>query len=120
MATVIVRALDANGDPRRGAGISNFLADLDAVAQILATRLRLLRGEWFENLAEGTPLFQQLLGHPTNSDAVGLLLRERILGTPYVTSIQSMQVVYQPAGRNFSFFASVLTRFGAVTLTNQE
>jgi hypothetical protein len=119
MATIIVRALDANGDPRRGAGLSNFLVDIDAVAQILGTRLRILQGEWFEDLTDGTPVFQRLLGHPTTSDAVALLLRERILGTPYVTGIQTMQVIYRPAGRNFSFFAVVQTQFGQVILANQ-
>jgi hypothetical protein len=120
MATIIVRALDANGDPRRGAGLSNFLTDIDAVAQILATRMRMLQGEWFEDVTAGTPAFQQLLGHPTTSDAVALILRQRILATPYVTGILTMQVVYQPAGRNFSFFATVQTLFGQLNLTNQE
>ena len=75
MATIIVRTLDENGDPRRGSGLKNFLTDADAVAQILATRMRLLQGEWFQDATKGIPAFQSLLGHPTTPRAVALVLR---------------------------------------------
>lgn len=118
MATTIqVRALDANGDPLRGAGLANFVSDLDATAQILATRLRLLMGEWFEDTSDGTPLFQTLLGQPTTIAGVTLVLRSRILSSPYVISIQSLNVSYQPTSRAFTFVASVQTAFGSVSLS---
>lgn len=117
MATITVRALDKNGDPLRGSGLGSFFTDIEAVAQIIGTRLRLLQGEWFLNQSDGTPVFQSLLGHPTTTEAVALILRQRILGTPYVISIQSLQVVYGKAGRTFAFFATVLTQFGVINVT---
>lgn len=102
----------------RGSGLSNFAADIDAVVQILSTRLRLLQAEWFENLLEGTPLFQSLLGHPITSQGVAFILRRRILGTPYVTGIQALQVSYGRAGRTFTFIAVVKTAFGPVAISN--
>jgi|SRR5579872_1598990 len=119
MATIIVRALDKNGDPLRGNGLANFVSDSDAIAQIISTRLQLLQGEWFENTADGTPLFQQLLGHPITSEAVALILRTRILGTPYVTEISNISVQYGRARRTFAFSALVQTQFGLVSVTNQ-
>ena len=119
MATIQVRALSPTGDPLRGAGLTNFLTDINAVAQIIKTTIKLLQGEWFENLSIGTPLFQQLLGHPTTVNAVALIMRNRILGCPYVTGINSLQVAYGAHGRTFTFFASVSTQFGQVTVTNQ-
>ncbi len=118
-ATISVRVLDPDGDPRRGNSLANFVTDIDAVAQILATRIRLFEGEWFENLADGTPMFQRLLGVPTNSAGVALILRRRILETPYVVRINSMDVLYAPAGRNFVFVAEVETAFGTVTVSSQ-
>jgi hypothetical protein len=111
--------LDASGDPLRGAGLSNFLSDIDAVAQIIATRLRFLMGEWYEDLTDGTPAFQALLGQPITMQALAMILSQRILGTKYVTGIQSLQVRYLPAGRNFAFYASVQTQFGALAVANQ-
>ncbi|HXR75142.1 MAG TPA: hypothetical protein VN737_04145 [Bryobacteraceae bacterium] len=119
MPTIQVRKLDANGDPMRGAGLANFVTDIDAVAQIIRTRLLLLQGEWFLNTSEGLPLFQKLLGHSTTVRAVALVLRERILGTPYVTGINSLSVEYAAAGRNFTFTANVQTQFGTVSISNQ-
>lgn len=99
--------------------MSNFLTDLNAIAQILKSRLLLLQGEWFESTTDGTPIFQQLLGMPTSIQAVTLMLRQRILGTPYVSGIVSIDITYAPSGRNFSFAAIVQTQFGTVSLTNQ-
>jgi len=115
---ITVRALSVDGDPMRGNGLANFLGNIDAVGQIIATRLKLLAGEVFWNVSEGTPLFQSLLGVSTNSQAVALILRNRILGTPYVTGISSLVVKYGPAGRTFAFSAVVQTAFGALTVGN--
>jgi hypothetical protein len=81
--------------------------------------MRLLQGEWYENLTDGLPLFQQLLGHPITLQALALIIRQRILATPYVTGILSLSVVYVPAGRTFTYNAFVQTQFGTVIVSNQ-
>ncbi len=120
MPTITTRRLDENGDPMRGSGLANFVSDIDAVAIIISTRLRLLQSEWFESRNEGTPLFQSLLGHPITSQGVALILRQRILGSPYVTGIQSLNVSYQRAARSFVFAAVVNTQFGQVAVSNAQ
>ncbi len=120
MPSILARKIDANGDPMRGAGLSNFAADLDAVAIILSTKPRLLEGEWFETLSEGTPLFQSLLGHSITTSGVALILRKRILSVPYVTGIESLEVTYVAAGRTFRFQAVVVTQFGSVAISNMQ
>jgi hypothetical protein len=119
--TIIVRTLNvATWDPQRGQGLSNFLTDTAAVAQILNSRIRLFEGEWWQNTSDGTPVFQSLLGHSTTSSAVALILRERILGTPFVTDVSGFSVAFGPGGRTFSFTASVLTAFGStITVSTQ-
>jgi hypothetical protein len=113
------RMLDQNSDPIRGHGLNDYATDINAVGICIAERLQFLTGGWWENLSDGTPLFQSLLGQATTMQAVALVLRQRILGSPYVTGIQSMQVVYNPTGRTFTFTASVQTQFGTIFVTNQ-
>ncbi|MDQ2804786.1 MAG: hypothetical protein M3Y41_19715, partial [Pseudomonadota bacterium] len=115
------RKLDALGDPLQGNAQANFVNDLDAVAQAIATRLKFFAGEWWERRNAGTPVFQSMLGvagagrHP---ETVALLLTERILGTPYVTGVSNVATSYNPATRAFQFSCQVTTRFGSLTLTN--
>lgn len=104
----------------RGQGASNFLSDVDAVAQIIRTRLLLLQGEWFENTSDGTPMFQTLLGRPITLQAATLILRNRIVQTPYVTAIVAFSLQLVPTVRAFYFSATVQTQFGSVTVTNQS
>lgn len=121
MATILYRALDINGDPTQGNGQGSFLTDLYAVAQAISTRLKLLMGEWWENLNTGTPLFQSMLGVSgagKNTQAIALLITQRILGTPYVTGVTAVNASYDPNARAFSFSCQVETTFGTLTVTN--
>jgi hypothetical protein len=121
-ATITYRQLDANGDPIWGGGQSNFIADLNAVAQAITTRLKLLRGEWWEDLNTGTPLFQSMLGvggSGKQPDVVALVIVQRILATPYVLSVDNVATDYDADARAFSFGCTVKTRFGTLTIATQ-
>jgi len=118
MSLISSRNIDASGDPLRGHGLNDYSTDINAVGVILLERLQFLQGGWFETLSDGLPLFGSLLGQPTTMQAIALVLRQRILGSPYIAAIQSMQVVYNPTGRTFTFSASVQTQFGTIFLTN--
>ena len=121
MATVTYRALGANNEPSMGQGQANFISDVDAVAQAIRTRLLLFENEWWENLADGLPLWQKILGYGgggRNQQAVALIIQSRILGTPHVTKLISSQYSYSSATRKFAYHAVVGTQFGAVAVTN--
>lgn len=117
-ATITVRQLSASGDPIQGNGQSNFLSDINAVAQIIATRLKLLQGEWWESLNAGTPLFESILGSGQNHSAVSLILQQQILDSPYVLSVSNVSSNWTPSTRAFSFSCSVQTQFGTLTVSN--
>lgn len=121
MSSISVRSLGPNGDPLNGNGANNFLTDLDAVAQIITTRLKLFEGEWWENLTDGTPFFQSIMAAPAsqkNQQVISNLLQQRISGTPFVTGLQSVNISVDPRTRALSFTCTVLTAFGPVTVTN--
>lgn len=114
---ISVRALSPAGDPYYGNGTQNFLTNIDAVVQCIATSIKLLQGEWFLNTKLGTPLWQSLVSHPITTQAVALIFQNIILSVPYVQSITSLKATYIPQTRGFSFSATVVTAFGTVTVS---
>ena len=108
-------------DPIEGANGPVFFSDLDAVAQIIYTTLRLLLGEWWENLNIGFPLFQQLIGAsgaPTSQAGVMLVIQQTILSCPYVLQIVSFSFTHNTATMASTFTAEVSTNFGNLIVSN--
>lgn len=105
-----VRRLDKDGDMMFGHGKADFLSNSpDAVAQNVATRLQLWRGTWFIDSSEGTPWLQEALGKKAAVEAV---IRARILGTPGVVSIESLESIFDPDTRSLSVQAKINTAYG--------
>jgi hypothetical protein len=110
-----------DNDPIEGPNGPVFLADLDAVAQIIYTTLRLLFGEWWENLNLGFPLFQDLIGQsgaPPNQAGVMLVIQQTILSCPYVQQIVDFSFSNNTATQASIFTAKVQTAFGTLIVTN--
>ena len=120
-ATILIRALDANHDPIYGNGVGSFLADIDAVAQIIQTRLLLFQGEWWAALQDGLPLFQSILGsnNGKKTTVISDLIRTVIEGTPYVTQVGTIVTNFDNATRQYTFACAVKTQFGQLTVQFQ-
>ena len=119
MATITVRALGPTGDPLQGNGLNCFISDLAAVTQIISTRLKMFEGEFWENMLDGLPLFQQILGSSgsqRNLQVIVGLISQRISGTVYVTGINSVTATFQ--NRKLVYSAQVQTSFGVVYVNN--
>lgn len=114
--TITYRELGPNNDPIW----PSFLSDIYAVAQAIKTKLLLFEGEWWESITEGTPWWQSILGVSggNNVDAISLLLQQRILQTPYVTGLSSIEASYDPATRSYTFIAVAQTQFGPVQISS--
>lgn len=104
------RKLDANGDYVFGFGQQCFLIDsVEAVAQLIQTRLKLWTGEWFLDLNEGTPFATEILGRVPQKVA-DAAIRTRIAGTQGVVAIRKFQSSL--VGRRYSASMDVQTVFG--------
>jgi hypothetical protein len=117
MSTISYLALDADNDPIFADGTS--LTDGQAVNQAVLTRLRLFFGEWWENLTLGLPVFQLILGQLASQrglNAMQAAVQQVISGTPYVTSVTSVQVSFNNG--QFGFTAVVQTAFGPQKISN--
>ena len=111
------RALDENGDMTFGGNNKNFLKDIKAVIQAIKTRLKLLKGEWWENAEAGFPLFQDILG---NYDKLKIKNRivERIQQTQGVLSVADIEIEYE--NRKFNFNCTVSTIYGDTVFSFTE
>lgn len=107
------RRLDGNGDYSLG-GRNNLLDAADAVGQALVTRLLLLRGEWWENIEDGLPLREEILGSYRGEDEIAdidLLIAERVNDTEGVSEITTFESTFNARTRTYSASITVQTIF---------
>jgi hypothetical protein len=103
------------GDMTFGRGFLDFMIDSPAaVAQSVYTRLILWQGEWWLNRRSGTPWLQQILQHAPSA-VPDSIIRQRILGTPFVTDMVDYASTYEPTNRHFTVSCKLYTQFGVVT-----
>lgn len=89
---MIVRALTECGDiATRG---TQFARDVNAIELLVKMRLKLYLGEYFRNINDGTPWWQDILGKQANRSRGEQLIRARIAQTPGVTQILDFNVNY--------------------------
>lgn len=113
-----VRKLDENGDIVTSGTI--FTTGQDEVAQTLRTRLRLFLGEYFRDITDGTPWFEQILGKGTSLDAKEAALRNRIVRTPGVIRLTSFTTDFDVNTRKYTVTAGVLTSYGLTEVTESN
>lgn len=125
---MIYRKLDDNGDYILGQGRAEFFSGVEAVAQAIITHIKLLLGEWWEDVDNGTPLWQSMLGTPgTESNLVSIdnIIKDRILSTQLngenlVSTIDNYERTYNSNTRSYSFKAEVTTIYSESVLIEQE
>jgi len=86
----------------------------EQVAQQLYIRFKFFRGEWFLDETVGFPWFQLVLGQKTPIDIVAQLIRQLILTTPGVKSLESLEMGTVTAARSISPRFSCTLDNGAV------
>jgi hypothetical protein len=85
---MIRRAFDSDSDY----AINSFVQDSPATIQAVATRLRLFKGEWFLNLDDGVPWYQEILGKSFNLPRVETIIRNRIRETEGVKELNEFSL----------------------------
>jgi len=107
------RKLDENGDYVFGRNQSSYTSDASAVEQAVTTRLRQLLAEWWEDMEDGLPLWQQIIG-TRDKERAERIIRERIMRTKYVRSIRSFTVDWDNDRRHLTVRAAIDTAFGEI------
>jgi hypothetical protein len=95
-----------------GHGDADYLKDTpECVAQAVVTRLRLLLGEWFLDVSEGTPYVPAVLGKHTRA-SYDFAIRRRILETEGVTDIEEYESLYDGETRKLTVNTKINTVYG--------
>jgi hypothetical protein len=112
------RRIDENGDYVFGNGKYDFLEDVEAVPQAIKTKLNLFQGEWWEDLSEGTPFYQDIAGQFIKSeedkDIVTRIYCNRISDVEAVNSFISVNSEFDNEKRKYSMKADINTIYGVV------
>ena len=110
------RKLDINGDFTFGQAQSNFHVNTpEAVAQAVKTRLRLIQGEWFLDISQGTPYSAKILGAgrvATFSSALKRVIAE----TQGVKEVVRVGAFFNSSTRKASVTATINTIYGKIEL----
>lgn len=106
------RTLTDSGDYTLGHGDADYLRNTpECVAQAVVTRLRLLAGEWFLDLAEGTPYAPAILGKHTR-ETYDFAIRRRVLETEGVTEIMEYESLFDGESRKLTVVIRINTLYG--------
>ena len=111
------RALTATGDSTFGSGSTAFLVNSSAaVGQAIETRFGLMTGEWFLDVTAGTDYVPGIIGRGTNN-RYDRIVKNRILETDGVVSIDEYSSNLDRATRTVTFDALVSTLYGRLAVT---
>lgn len=110
-----VRRLQADGDITTSG--QQFITEREEIAQTISTRLKLFLGEYFRDITDGTPWFEQILGKGQNLYTRDAAIRTRISQTEGVQQISRYDSDFDLASRKYTISCSVLTVFGEVDVT---
>ena len=106
------RALDANGDMVMRNGQA-YLEGVEAVRQAIETRLKLLIYEWWEDIEDGVPYWQQIIAN-RDLEAAEKIIKNRIQQTDHVLSILFFDSDWDNERRILKIRAGVQTDYGPI------
>ena len=110
----------ATGDLDISGGRLHFSTGLQAVAQGVRIRVRMIRGEWFLDQSLGVPYLrgsqvakaEALLGEKFDAQKASAAFRDVIAAAPNVTQVLLSNVVYDGRTRKMSLSWAVSCAFG--------
>lgn len=114
-------ALDSSGDIDLTEGKISLVNTVQSLtAQRITIKLRTYKGEWYLDLSQGVPYFQQIFKKSSNSKALAdTILKGVISSDEDVVSLNSFESSLSSSG-NYSCTFNVTTSSGAITTIEQN
>ena len=112
-----VRSIDRTKDWQLGKGKNDYKKDVNAVIQMIETRLKSFLGDCFFDLAEGIDWFY--FNGSKDSEELKIAITARILNTPNVISASEV-ITEVGKGRIFLIQFTVNTIYGQITDTVEQ
>lgn len=110
-----VRKIQSDGDIATSG--TQFLTGQKEVAQTIKNRLRLFLGEYFRDITDGTPWFQDILGKGKNELVREAILKRRVLQTEGVLSLFEFSADFDIQSRKYTVSMGVKTLYGDELIT---
>lgn len=95
-----------------GGDITAVESYVKMIAQRIKSRISFIRGEWYLDLNKGFPWRERVWGKAgvvTGDDSIKALLRQAIIDTPGVASIESLVVDLNRQARTLDVFTVVMS-----------
>ena len=108
MAELIRRNLDSDGDIK----VNDFVEDKDVVLLAVKSRLEFFKGEWFLDIEDGTPYFQDILVKPARLRLIEGIIKRRIIETPGIIELNSFDLQFEKATRRLNIDFEAIDQFG--------
>lgn len=113
--------MNAQGDMDTSAFDLHPITGGEQVAQRLQIKLRTLLGEVPLNTAAGVPWFEEILGsRPPALNRADAILREQILSTPEVESIEYLNIDFTASQRALAVDFKAISIYGPLSVTVQS
>ncbi len=110
-----VRRLEDVGDIATSG--AQFLSDQKEIAQTVMTRLKLFLGEYFRDILDGTPWYQEILGKGQSLEVRDAIIKRRVLRTNGVLSIFKYSSEFDLQSRQYLVSMGIVTSFGNEIIT---
>lgn len=107
------RKLTSSGDYSFGNNMNDFVEGSEAIAQAIKTRILLFYREWWEDLNNGIPMFQNIIGQVNAANiqlALESVLTKRIREFSQVKTVSYEEVNIDTKTRSVSFTIKVELR----------
>ena len=99
------------------AGELQFVTGTDAIAQHVATRMRLFKGEWFLDRNIGVPYFDEVMVKTQDAALIAPIFRRVIEETPGIESVDRLDVELDSTTRTLSIEGEATSADGPVDLS---
>lgn len=115
-----LRINETTGDLDLTAGDLSLTEGSDTIDQHIRANLRSFRGEWFLNLDDGVPYYQDVLKKIQSPAVIDAIFKEAILKTTGVIELTEFQINYDTVTRKLLLDFSVDTTEGVLNFEGLE
>lgn len=107
-----------DGEPVLDAlGNIKIIEGLESLSENLDQRLKLFKGKYFMNTAEGVPYFEEIIKKPVDPDLSASVLNAEILKESEVTNIRDVVAGLDRETREFSYSSVIESIFGTAEVS---
>lgn len=107
------RKRDENGDMVFGHGANDYVSGVEAMTEVIKSRLQAVQDEWFEGDETALPYFDEVLtAYKTeeNQGIIDLMVVQRLMDTRGVLSIEDVHSEF--IDRKYVFTCTAVTVYG--------